>query len=322
MRTQNIRKVGLKTKSAKVDNLVVAVVGPTATGKSDLAVILAKHLCGEVISADSRQVYKGLHIGTGKITPREMRGVPHHLLDIISPKKRFSVQEYATIAKKKILEIQHRDHVPIVCGGTGFYIQALIDDIVLPDVPPNEKLRKSLSLKKTDDLFTMLERKDPRRAKEMKKNGDFKNARRIIRALEIVATLGSVPKQEKNRNIKQKYKTIFIGLTLPPEELKERIHARLLARLKKGMVAEAKNLHKNGLSYKRMRELGLEYRHLAIYLESNQTKADKEKMIDGLLKDIYQYAKRQMTWFKRDKRIHWISPNTPLKTILELVYKA
>ena len=294
---------------------VICIVGPTATGKSDLAVALAKKLSGEVISADSRQVYVGLNIGTGKITKKEMQGVPHHLLDVASPKKRFSVHDYVMLADKALLDIQSRGHLPIVCGGTGFYIEALVDGVILPDVPPNAALRKKLSKKTAAELFSILEVKDARRAAAMKKNGGAANPQRLIRAIEIAEALGSVPPVKKTK----KYNPIFIGLTLPPEELKKRIRARLIARLKKGMVTEAKKLHKNGLSYARMHALGLEYRHLATYLKSKQTKTDKEKMIDELSMDIWHYAKRQMTWFTRDKRIHWISPKTPLAEILKIL---
>ncbi len=305
-------------KSRKVDNFIVCIVGPTATGKSDLAVALAKKISGEVISADSRQVYEGLNIGTGKITKKEMGSIPHHLLDVVSPKKRFSVHEYGVLGEKSILEIESRGRVPIICGGTGFYIQALIDGIILPEVAPNEPLRKKLSKKSAAELFSILKEKDPRRAGDILKNGGAANTQRIIRAIEIAQALGSVPPVQKTK----KYNTVFIGLTLPPEELKNRILSRLIARLKKGMIAEAKKLHREGLSYARMHALGLEYRHLATYLKSKQTTADKEKMIDDLSMDIWHYAKRQMTWFKRDRRIQWISPKTPLTKVLKLIQKA
>jgi tRNA dimethylallyltransferase len=318
---QSNKNKPLKT-AKRVDNFIVCIVGPTATGKSDLAVALAKELSGEVVSADSRQVYKGLNIGTGKITKKEMAGVPHHLLDVASPKKIFSVHDYVIRAEKAIAEIKSRHHVPIICGGTGFYIQALVDGVILPEVGPNAALRKKLSKKSATELFSMLEKKDQRRASEMKKNGDFKNPPRLIRALEIIAAMGSVPPMKKIK----KYQPVFIGLTLPPQELKERIRTRLIARFKKGMITEAKKLRSGGLSYARMHTLGLEYRHLAAYLKSSQKKdlrkKDTEKMIDALALDIWHYAKRQMTWFARDTRIHWVSPKTPVSKILKLIQEA
>ncbi len=277
---------------------ILVILGPTATGKSDLAVKIAKKYNGEVISADSRQVYKGLNIGTGKITKKEMMGIPHHLLDVVSPKKVFSVSDFQKLANKKIEEILKRDKLPILVGGTGFYIQSIVDGIVLPEVPPNKELRKKLETKSIDELVSILSKLDKNRLKNIDKN----NPVRLIRAIEIAKSLGSVPKFQKQ---KPKYSFVQIGLTLPQEDLKEKIHKRLLTRLKGGMIKEAEKLHKNGLSWKRMRELGLEYRHLADYLEK---KIDKNKMIASLSNDIYQYSKRQMTWFRRDKKIKWYSP--------------
>ena len=144
---------------------ILVVLGPTATGKSDLAVLLAKKYNGEVISADSRQVYKGLNIGSGKITKKEMQGIPHHLLDIISPRTRFSVDAWKRKTEQKIKNILSRGKLPIICGGTGFYIQTIVDEVVLPHVPPNKKLRSELEKKDAQSLFTLLQKLDPERAK-------------------------------------------------------------------------------------------------------------------------------------------------------------
>lgn len=277
---------------------VLIIVGPTASGKSDLAVKIAKKHNGEIISADSRQVYKGLNIGTGKITKKEMRGVPHHLLDIADPKKIFTVSEYKKMADKTISEIISRGKMPIICGGTGFYIQTVIDNIALPEVPPNIKLRKKLEKKSTEKLFEILKNLDPERAK----NIDAKNGRRLIRAIEIATKLGKVQKIHSGGF--SAYNPLFIGIKIEPEILKKRIYKRLISRLKKGMISEAKKLHSQGLSWKRMEDLGLEYRYLARFL---QNKITKKEMIEQLNKEIWHYAKRQMTWFKRDKRIKWIT---------------
>ena len=277
---------------------LLVILGPTATGKSDLAIRLAKKFEGEVLSADSRQVYKGMDIGTGKITKKEMRGIPHYLLDVENPKKRFTVAKFVELANNAIEKINEKNKLPIICGGTGFYIQALVDGIILPDVSPDEKLRKKLQKKSCEELMEMLEKLDPIRAK----NIDRKNARRIIRAIEISLALGKVPKLKKKNN---NFNPLFIGSFLPKEELKEKIKNRLLKRIEIGMIEEAKKLHKNGLSYKRMDELGLEYRYLALYL---QRKIPKEEMIDKLEKEIGHFAQRQMTWFKKDKRIKWYNP--------------
>ena len=274
---------------------VIVILGQTAAGKSAYAVKLAKKVGGEVISADSRQVYKGLNLGTGKITKKEMHGVPHHLLDVANPKRQFSVSEYKILGEKAIKEILKRGHTPIVCGGTGFYIEALIDGIIYPEVQPNKKLRVMLDKKSIETLFKLLKKIDPLRAKTI----DQKNKVRLVRAVEIAKALGKVPKLKKEI----KYDTEFIGLSVSEKELKKRIHKRVIERLKKGMLNEARSLHKNGLTYKWMNELGFEYRSMSHHL---QGKITKEEMISQLEKATWQYAKRQKTWFKRDTRIRWI----------------
>ena len=284
---------------------VIVILGQTATGKSDLAVKIAKKLGGEVISADSRQVYTGLNLGTGKITQKEMQSVPHYLLDVANPKKKFSVSEYKKLVDQKTKEMISRGKIPIICGGTGFYIDAVVNDIVFPEVPPNEKLRKILNKKDAVQLFQILQKLDKARAKTI----DSKNKVRLIRAIEIAKALGKVPKLKNVSNSTQPYKFIKIGLYLPAGILKEKINKRLLARIKNGMLKEIEGLHKKGLSWKRMEELGLEYRYVALYL---QKKISKEEMIQKLNSEIYKYAKRQMTWFKRDEEIKWFDASNKL----------
>lgn len=274
---------------------IIVVCGPTATGKSDYAVTLAKKIGGEVVSADSRQVYKGLDIGSGKITKKEMRGVPHHLLDIASPKSTFTVERFQKLGKKAIADILKRGKTPIICGGTGFYIDALIYESNFPAVPPNKALRTQLEKKSVEELFTLLQEKDPDRANTI----DSKNKVRLIRALEIIESLGKVPEIKKE----SPYNIEWVGLDFPDEILKERIHTRLIKRVKQGMIQEATTLHTQGLSWKRMRELGLEYRFMADHLTGKLSKAE---MITQLEAAIWQYAKRQRTWFKRNKEIKWI----------------
>lgn len=280
---------------------IIAVVGQTATGKSGFAVELAKKVNppagGEVISADSRQVYTGLDIGSGKITKKEMGGIPHHLLDVANPKRVFSVSDFKTLGEQAIQNILNKGKVPIICGGTGFYIDTLINNALFPEVPPNEKLRKKLYSKSTIVLFEYLKKLDPVRAKTIDQN----NPVRLIRAIEIATALGSVPKLKT----KSPYEVLWIGLALPDEVLKEKIHTRLLARIKQGMLREAKRLHAAGVSWKRMQELGLEYRFMALHLSG---KISKSEMLSQLEAAIWQYAKRQKTWFKRNKDINWINP--------------
>ncbi len=295
---------------------VIVVLGATSTGKSDIAVKLAKKFNGEVISADSRQVYKGLDIGTGKITPDTKNSsnfstgqvkkkgifthkrIPHYLIDVANPKRKFTVTQYKKLADKKIKEIIARGKVPIICGGTGFYIDAVVNNTVFPEVPPNSKLRKELGLKTDTELFRMLKKLDPKRAKSI----DSKNKIRLIRALEIAKAIGKTPlvKVEPSQ-----YEFIKIGLKLPDDVLDKKIMSRLLFRIKGGMLNEAKRLHKNGLSLKRMQELGLEYKYMALFLSK---KISKNEMIAELYTKILQYAKRQKTWWKRDREITWLSP--------------
>ena len=272
------------------------ILGTTASGKSALAVKLAKKFNGEVISADSRQVYKGLNIGTGKITRKEMGGVPHYCLDVVSPKKIFTVADFKKCAEKAIEKIFAKNKTPIIVGGTGLYIQAIVDNIVLPEVKPNWKLRKELEKKTTEEMFNMLKKLDPERAK----NIDAKNPRRLIRAIEIAKKLGKTPKlmsmSRRDLDIRQ------IGIKLPDEILKKNIEKRINKMLKSGLIAETKKLRKSGLSWKRLYGLGFEYKYPALFL---QNKISKDEMLSKMLIENWQYAKRQMTWFKKDKRIKW-----------------
>ncbi|MDO8620650.1 MAG: tRNA (adenosine(37)-N6)-dimethylallyltransferase MiaA [bacterium] len=283
---------------------LLVILGQTAVGKSALGVALARKYNGEIISADSRQVYIGLDIGTGKITRREMKGIPHHLLDIARAQKQLSVTEYQKLAREKVEDIFLRGKLPIIVGGTGLYINSIINDISFPEVPPSPTLRKKLDKKSPAELFEILKKLDTRRAKTIDPN----NPRRLVRAIEIATALGKVPPYVNTP--RKDLNPLFIGLTLPPEVLKKRITTRLLSRIKGGMVDEVKKLKKNGLSWKRMEELGLEYRYLSRYLRGLLT---KEEMLKELQSEIVRYAKRQMTWFKRDKRIAWFRPTETAK---------
>jgi tRNA dimethylallyltransferase len=283
---------------------LIVILGPTASGKSDIAVKLAKKFNGEIISADSRQVYKGLDIGTGKITKKEMGRVKHYLLDVCSPQKCFTAVDFKKLAEKFVVEITDRNKIPIVCGGTGFYIDALLGDKQIPEVPPNLALRKRLEKKTTEELFFMLKKMDPERARGI----DVKNPRRLVRAIEICEAIGKVPRlqiRNSKSEIQNKFKIIKIGIKIPDEKLKKRINKRIDKWFKIGLLKEVKNLHKNGLSWKRMAEIGLEYKTVSLYL---QNKISKEEMVKRMQKETWQYAKRQTTYFKKDKNIVWIEP--------------
>lgn len=276
---------------------VLVILGPTASGKSDLAVKLAKKLNGEVVSADSRQVYKGLDIGSGKITKREMRGVRHHLLDVASPRGLFTVARYRPLARRAVRDILRRGKLPIIAGGTGLYVDSLLYDTPLPEVPPNPKLRARLEKETVAKLFAQLQKLDPRRAG----NIESKNKRRLVRALEIVLATGRpVPELQKREPA---YDAVKIGIARPPEKLKRRIRERLARRLKQGMLREVKKLHGQGISWKRLDDLGLEYRYTSRYLRGL---ISREEMTTTIEKESWAYAKRQMTWWKKDKGIRWI----------------
>mgnify|MGYP003385583424 CR=1 FL=1 len=303
---------------------IIAIVGPTASGKTSLGIWLAKNLPaslrGEIISADSRQVYKGLNIGTGKVTKKEMAGVPHHLLDVCSPKKTYTASDFKKDGEKALTQILAKNKVSIIVGGTGLYIDVLLGRIVLPDVPPNPQLRAILEKKSAEVLFKMLQKKDPRRAKDIKNKNEQNNKHRLVRALEIAEALGKSPagfRADTSKNAKAAYNVLWLGLNPNEKKLKTNIRTRLLARVKAGMLAEAKRLHKAGLSYRRMEELGLEYRSLARLL---QHKTTKEAFLLELERAIGQYAKRQLRWFTANKEIIWIgSKQEALKQVKEFL---
>lgn len=276
---------------------VIVIVGPTASGKTALAVELARAMGGEVISADSRQVYRGLDIGTGKVTKQEMKGVPHHLLDVVPPKRVFSADDFLRHGRKAIASIVKRGAVPIIAGGTGFYIDALLGNIVLPNVPPNAKLRKQLETLSARELFAMLKKKDPHRAEVI----DAHNPVRLIRALEIANAIGASPAL----TTEPLYDVLWIGIDVPKEVLNEKIEKRLHARMKRGMLAEAKKLHAQGLSWKRMEELGLEYRYMARLIQRHITREEFDR---DLATDIRRYAKRQRMYWRRNTEINWLAP--------------
>lgn len=276
---------------------IVVVVGPTSSGKSGLGIKIARKFNGEVISADSRQVYLKMDIGTGKITKKEQKIVRHHLLDVASPKKQFTADDFKKLGEKAINDIINRAKIPIIVGGTGFYIDILLGRMSVAEVPPNQKLRAKLEKHSAEQLFKRLKKLDPQRAKTI----ESKNKRRLIRALEIVITTGKpVPKSNTKQNTK--YSILWLGLR--PQNLETRIKKRLDARLKQGMVKEVKNLLKSGVGKKRLYDFGLEYRWLARYLNKE---IDYKGMKEGLLRDIIKYSKRQMIWFKRNKDIKWLA---------------
>lgn len=306
---------------------IIVILGPTASGKSDAAIKIAQKYNGEIISADSRQVYRGMNIGTGKVM-RDIvtgnsslvtdndnvflsEGIIHHLIDVAEPNEDFNISHFKTQANLAIEDILSRGKLPIICGGTGFWIQAITEDMNLPEVPPNEKLRQELELKTPEELFEKLKKLDPERAETI----DFQNKYRLIRALEICQAIGKVPNQSSViSNQSSKYDFLQIGISIEKEKLHERIKNRLESRFDEGMIEEVKSLNENGISWEKLESFGLEYRWLARFL---QGKISKEEMNEKLYFDIIHYAKRQMTWFKRNKKIVWLENYKDIESEVE-----
>lgn len=269
---------------------VVVVIGPTASGKSDFAVEYALKNNGEIISCDSRQLYKGLDIGTGKITEEEMKGIRHHMLSVYELGEDVSVVRFVRDASPIIEDILKRNKTPILCGGTGQYIDALIFDTTIPKVEPNKKLREELEKKSKEELYAELLKKDKYRAENIDKD----NKVRLIRALEIVEKLGSVPKQ--SINLGTKYDAEFYIMSPNRKVLKERITKRLEKRLKMGMVDEVKNIIDKGFEVKDMKRFGLEYVAIAKFLKGE---INEDTMKQEIITKSCQYAKRQDTWNRK-----------------------
>jgi len=295
----------------KRENKIVVILGATAAGKTKLAVRLANKFNGEIVSADSRQVYKGMDVGTGKdLDEYEIKSkkcgrktktirIPYHLIDVVSPKTEFNLARYQKLAYKAIGDILARGKLPIIVGGTGLYIQAIVDGYELSSVKPDKKLRERLEKKTADELLAILKKFNPEKAKNLNQS-ERKNKRRLIRYVEIAKRQKSYPPSFKNK----KYKALIIGLALPMEALENNIRGRLKKRLEKeDMTGEIKRLRERGISWKRLLGLGLEYKYVSLYLRGKLT---YDEMVEKLYVAIRRFAKRQMTWFKRDKRIKWI----------------
>lgn len=315
---------------------LLVVVGPTASGKSELAVKLAKQFNGEIISADSRQIYKGLNIGTGKVegkwktvknnktlsTVFVYKNVPHYLIDTQNPKRQYSASQFKKQAQKIILQVSKKGKLPILCGGTAHYIDSVVFNLEFPKVKPNLKLRNQLSKLSVSELADKLKHLDPERAKTI----DQKNPVRLIRALEIIYTTGkSVPKLNINDQGSSIYNALWLGIKTEQEKLYKKIRIRLKERLHLGMLEEVKKLHSPSiksskvylkLSWKKLESFGLEYKFISLFL---QNKLSYQEMEEQLFLAIKQYSKRQMTWWKRNQKITWLSADS--KKINSLVAK-
>lgn len=354
----------MSEKKPETYKKLIAILGPTSSGKSALAIEMAKRWNGEIISADSRQVYRGMDIGTGKVKrdphspatnyrlpTTDSEGIPHHLLDIADPNDDYNISHFLRDARVATEDIESQDKLPIICGGTGFWIQALIENQEIPNIPPDPALREELSQKTPEKLFEILAKLDPKRATHI----DPKNPRRLVRAIEIAislrhrrengdpvsislqrvhneqssksdnfsargawippATAGGMTEQERN--------SLLLALCPPKDILDATIKARLDARFNEGMIDEVARLRTEGVSWKRLDAFGLEYRSISRYLRNS---ISEQEMKERLLFEIIHYAKRQMTWIRRWQRtnpdLHIVeTPEEAVRLVREFLEK-
>lgn len=276
-------------------NKLVVIAGTNASGKSGLGIELAKKYGAEIVSADSRQVFEGLDLGSGKVTPEEMAEIPHHLIDVAKPNDFFSLTDFQDQAYEAIDDIFARGSKAFLVGGTGLYVNSIVDGFNIKREPVDEALRNELAGKSIDELIAILEEKNP----EVLKTIDLKNKRRLERAVE--RAIKGITEAPQNT---PRYETLVIGVTWDREVLYERIRERLDRRLEEGMIDEVKNLRANGATDEFLYSLGLEYRFILMYLRGEFPSF--EAFYNKLFMEIRHLAKEQMTWFRKRKDIHWI----------------
>lgn len=284
------------------DKLIV-LVGPTAVGKTELSIEIAKAFNGEIVSGDSMQIYRGMDIGTAKINKEEMDGVPHHLIDIKDPDEPFSVAEFQQLVRIKIKEIITRGHQPIIVGGTGLYIQAVLYDYQFSDEPKNEKIRIQLEDRvqkgETMQLYEQLQKIDPKTASNIHPN----NSRRVIRALEVYYTTGKTMSEiQSTQKSSMLYQTALIGLTMDREKLYERINKRVDLMMKQGLLEEVKSLYNSGLDREAQSIKAIGYNELFGYLDGHYS---LQEAVELLKKNSRNFAKRQLTWFRNKMDVSW-----------------
>ena len=280
----------------EMNNRVIAVVGATASGKTSYAIELAKKINGEIISADSRLVYKGMDIGTAKPTIDEMQEVPHYMIDVVEPEYNYSVGLYVKEAQKHITDIISRGKVPIVVGGTGLYFRVLLENYDLPDVKPDYELRKELSSYSYEELLEMLTKLDEKAANSVEKN----DKKKLIRYIEIIKLAGKP--LDLVRGVKEKeFNVEWVGLNFPREILYDRINKRVDLMIEQGLIDETKKLlQKHGRISNITDTIG--YREVLSYLDG-ELSLDEAK--DKLKQNTRNYAKRQLTWFRKNEQINW-----------------
>lgn len=340
--TKNFYKTG---KPGMLNYDIICVIGPTASGKSELAVMLARKFEGEIISADSRQIYQGMDIGSGKVAGQWLdkqnhvkadktnrpasnhkgsttdkvfvyKDIPHYLIDEASPAAQYSAAKFQRRARAIIRDIKKRGKLPIICGGTGHWVEAVIFDSEFPNARPDKAVRAMLSQMSKQEMHAMLQKIDPRRAAEIDKN----NPHRLMRALEIVLTTGHPVPEQLTKSYYKNWRVLWIGLNPETDRLEKNIAKRLKTRLRQGMLEEVRNLHspaagRRGLSWKKLESFGLEYKYCALYL---QNKISKQEMEQSILIASRQYAKRQLTWWKRSPAVLWNQSKTQAVALAKL----
>ena len=279
-----------------MNNRVIAVVGATASGKTSYAIELAKKINGEIISADSRLVYKGMDIGTAKPTIDEMQEIPHYMIDVVEPEYNYSVGLYVKEAKKHITDIISRGKVPIVVGGTGLYFRVLLENYDLPDVKPDYELRKELSSYSYEELLEMLTKLDEKAANSVEKN----DKKKLIRYIEIIKLAGKP--LDLVRGVKEKeFNVEWVGLNFPREILYDRINKRVDLMIEQGLIEETKKLLQKHGRISNITDK-IVYREVLSYLDG-ELSLDEAK--DKLKQNTRNYAKRQLTWFRKNEQINW-----------------
>lgn len=283
---------------------IAVIAGPTASGKTALGVEMAKAFDGEVISADSMQIYKGMDIATAKPTAEEMQGIPHHLIDFLDRSQSFSVADYVELANEKIREVSGRGHLPIIVGGTGLYISSLVDNVKFPDIKTSPEIRKRIEKEIEESgaeaVFAKLEKYDPETAAELHPN----NLVRVIRALEVFELTGRKLSEFKaeSRLEESPYESIIIGLNFSDrQKLYDRINKRVDIMIENGLISESKKVFESGEMKTAANAIG--YKELIPYFRGE---ASLDECIDKIKQETRRYAKRQLTWFRKNAKIQWI----------------
>ena len=301
-------------------NQVIVIAGPTASGKTGLAVEVAKQLHTEIVSADSMQIYRDMNVGTAKVTREEMCGIPHHMIDIVSPMENYNVSRYVEDAKPIVDAILAEGKIPVIAGGTGLYINSLVYGYDLAPIPQDEAVRQEITAlyeeKGGEYLLSQLRKIDPKTADRLHPN----NARRLIRALEVYRISGTTISQqeERTKNAPKPYDVHFFVLDTDREKLYDRINRRVDVMLENGLVEEVKTLLAQGIPKTNTSMQAIGYKEIVEYLDGYFT---LEEAIAKLKMESRRYAKRQLTWFRRNEGAHWLEASLPREELVEKILR-